>query len=450
MLRVARESRRWTRADLVDEFAKAASRLGYRGFSVTERQIQRWEGPTPPVPRPAQATVLEAIFGLSLAELGLVERKNSVELGVQDQPEWSPGGTIESFSAALDDSGPPRREFLLSGSALSAFAFRYFASRSMTVANILPSTQRVGQGDVDRIKNTIDDLRTLDTQLGSGDLVRAGRVQCALVFDLLKTHSYSDDNGKKLFSLAADIAGFTGWLLFDTGHDAEAQRFFRLALQAARHADDDIMASTVLAFMSIQKYNLCEWDDSLLLATAAQRLAGRYDCPHVMASLLTRQARALAGKRDKRGCYAAVEESFEWYDKGPGSDHPDYVDWVSLGELHGQASGCAALLGDTDRAVMEFSQARNHYGPDSFRSSSLHMLRLAHGFASSGAIEESCAFAADALNLGKLVRSYRFDEVKGDLAWSLQSYKSSPRVKDLIEQHRALATPRLPRSALYS
>lgn len=66
-----------------------------------------------------------------------------------------------------------------------------------------------------------------------------------------------------------------------------------VALRAARHAGDDRAASTILAYIAIQKYNynLCEWEDSDLLARAARKIVERYDCSHPIASIYTREAR---------------------------------------------------------------------------------------------------------------------------------------------------------------
>jgi hypothetical protein len=447
MLRDARQGRRWTRSDLVHEFARTARRLGYRGLTVTERQIQRWESQDPPTPRPPQARILEAIFGQSLAELGWPRYSGLSE--TRDQAEWTPTSTIDSFLIKPKED-MDRRQFLLSGSALSAFAFRYYSSSLVPVGHSLPSGKNVGTHEIALLRDSIDDLRHLDARIGSKRIVEIGKAYCNDLFELLRTRSYSDSVGKQLFALAANITSFTGWLLFDAGNDREAQRFLRMALRAARHADDDIAASTVFAFMAIQKYNLCEWDDALMLATAARRLVSRFNCPHVVASLLTRQARALAGMGDIGGCYSLLEQSFEWYERGRGDDHPPYIDWVNPGELHGQAVGCAAILGDVKRADQELRLAKDHYGTSAFRSSSLHTLRLALGYAQVGEVEQACAVASIALDIGSQVRSYRFDEVKGDLAHVLRPYSSSRHVKELTEQHRHLVAVDLPRSALGS
>ncbi len=448
MLRIARESRRWTRADLVREFTRAARHLGYRGLTITERQVQRWESVHPPTPRPAQARALEALFGQSLAELGWPQSGRLS--GVEYQGEWTPGSTVDHFNLT-EVSGMDHGEFILSGSALAALAFRYFSTNPASVAhNAFDGDRELNSEEIAVLQSSMDELRQLDSRIGSRTLVEVSRRHCRNIFGLLRARSYSNSVGQKLFAVAADVASFTGWLLFDCGRDAEAQRFFCLALRAARHAEDDLIASTVFAYMSIQKYNMCEWDDALMLATAGRRLASQYDCPQVVASLMTRQARAMAGKGDAVGCYSYLEQAFEQYGAGPGEDHPRHVTWVTLGELHGQAAGCAALLGDVQGANDEYDLARGRYSPQAFRSSSLHMLRLALVYGQAGEIEQACVVADQALGLGGEVQSFRFDEVKGDLAFLLQSHPSNRRVRALNERHRLLLRRDLPRSALAS
>lgn len=152
MLKEARLGRRWTRRDLIEEFSRAAHRLGYRGLTITERQIQRWESSSPPTPHPAQARVLEAVFGLSLAELGWLRYKGT-DLG--DLRDWTPASTIDSyFLSASEDM--KRRQFIMTGPALSAFAFKYLSSRDWPVERLLPQNPKVGACEVEVLREAVD------------------------------------------------------------------------------------------------------------------------------------------------------------------------------------------------------------------------------------------------------------------------------------------------------
>ena len=80
MLKSLREERNWTRKVLMKQFTETAQSLGLGHLSVTEKTIERWEGPTPPQPRAGAGQVLERLFGRSLVELGfLILAKGSPE-----------------------------------------------------------------------------------------------------------------------------------------------------------------------------------------------------------------------------------------------------------------------------------------------------------------------------------------------------------------------------------
>ena len=76
------------------------------------------------------------------------------------------------------------------------------------------------------------------------------------------------------------------------------------------------------------------------------------------------------------------------------------------------------------------------------------MLRLALSYAEGGKIEEACSTADAALQLGAAVESYRFEEVKGDLAHVLRAHQRSTYSKTFEDRHAILRNDTLPRSTL--
>ena len=286
-----------------------------------------------------------------------------------------------------------RREFLVTGGPLAVFTLNYFLREP---ARRSDRTELERQPlDIPRLRDHLGHLRRLDAERGFGALLNTSRAETAALFRVLPPDT-SEQDRRELLMVAADSASFTGWLEFDTGNEARAQHYLTLGLRAARQVGDPISASTAFAFMAIQQYNLCNWDEALILSRAARRTLDGLDCPHVIATHWTREARASAGKGEASGCDAALAAAFDSFAAGPGDDHPESVDWVTLGELHGQAAGCAALLGDVDRARGHIEAAVSSYGDGAARSSSLHLLRLALAYAEVGAFTDASATAGDA------------------------------------------------------
>lgn len=96
----------YTQATFVAAFAREAARLSI-GASVSVRQLRRWESESPPpLPHPSQQVVLEAMFGLPLAEMGF------------DVPSHR-YSTVERIG---DDGEVKRRSFVTGAGAVAASA----------------------------------------------------------------------------------------------------------------------------------------------------------------------------------------------------------------------------------------------------------------------------------------------------------------------------------------
>jgi hypothetical protein len=113
-LRRLRLRRFWTQADLAAAFEARSREIG-RPLSLSVRQVRRWESAQPPLPLPAYQAVLEALFGVTIEEMGF-------------QPEWArrpdpPRATpCPEQSAAFGPPGPIRAPEQVTGAAASGSA----------------------------------------------------------------------------------------------------------------------------------------------------------------------------------------------------------------------------------------------------------------------------------------------------------------------------------------
>ena len=247
-------------------------------------------------------------------------------------------------------------------------------------------------------------------------------------------------------SAAAEVASISGWLLFDSGYDLRAQRMLLSSLAASGIAGGNLLSSTTLAFLSIQKLNLCDWEDALMLARLWFKAGRTFSCPSCQSISSHPHIAAHAGAGQLSESYRAMDTALNLFDQGPGDDHTPSVDWVTLGEIHGQWATSALLLNDLQTATEQMDLAKYHYGQDANRSLSLHLLRLAAGMASAGRLDESVAYADVALDVGDNVGSHRFDEVKGDLMASTRRFKKERVIIEFTDKHESLRLNRLPRS----
>ena len=332
MLRSYREARRWTRARLCDELTLEADRLSLRGFTVTEKTISRWEGPNPPNPRADAARVLESVFGVPLSSLGLSVAERPSDIAVSAL--WRPEDTLAEQMNMLAD--PSRRKTLVLGGGLLAYVAKYFV---MPISGV-PHVQRSRGGPIETtaaIRYMLAEIKHLDSKYGSGGLAGPASRIADEAFDLLRNGDFPEAVEAEIFSVAADAASFAGWLHWDAGAGHQAQQLFKIALQAARHGHNDVLAANIMGFMSIQAYNRCDWRTASQLAGMAESLLQR-SSPAAQAAMLTRRSRSHAGAGEIPDARIALDRAFEIFETAPHTVHDPDAYWVTLGELHGQGS----------------------------------------------------------------------------------------------------------------
>ena len=170
-------------------------------------------------------------------------------------------------------------------------------------------------------------FRQWDAQCGGGLRRKAVVGQLHEVTDLLQEPQPEATTRKRLFKVAAELAELAGWMSYDVGLQPTAQKYFVLALHAAKEAGDKPLGSYVLSSMSRQMIHLGRPDDALELIHLAQY--GSRDCasPRTQSMLYAMEARAYANMGQPGKCKRAVrmaEDTFadvdEWDEPGPRLD----------------------------------------------------------------------------------------------------------------------------------
>lgn len=125
----------------------------------------------------------------------------------------------------------------------------------------------------------------------------------ASAVELETTHTA--DTERNLYSLAAQASWLFGWLCYDSGLHAAAQRYYLTALRASATAGDALTGANTLAFQAIQIYTVGNPHDAVdLMHTARATIHGR-STPKTVAILHAREARALSKINDHQRCYRA-------------------------------------------------------------------------------------------------------------------------------------------------
>ncbi len=152
---------------------------------------------------------------------------------------------------------------------------------------------RLSAPELDLLESTAVMFRRWDAQCGGGLRRKAVVGQLHEVTDLLQ-ESQPDAIRAKLFKVAAELAELAGWMSYDVGLQPTAQKYFVLALHAAKEAGDRPLGSYILSSMSRQMIHLGRPEDALELIHLAQY--GSRDCasPRIQSMLYAMEARAYA------------------------------------------------------------------------------------------------------------------------------------------------------------
>jgi hypothetical protein len=206
---------------------------------------------------------------------------------------------------------------------------------------------------------------------------------------------------------------------YDVGLQPTAQKYFVLALHAAKEAGDKPLGSYVLSSMSRQMIHLGRPEDALELIHLAQY--GSRDCasPRTQSMLYAMEARAYANMGQPGKCKRAVrmaEDTFADADEWDEPD-PDWVRFFSEAELHGENShsyrDLAYVAGRSptyaslaepvmQRAVELFAKDGEHQ-----RSYALNLIGMATVHLLQREPEQSTVLAEQAMYIAKKVRSER-------------------------------------------
>lgn len=222
----------FTYAGLADQ----ANKLGWATHNVRlghdKSSVSHWlrgRVPHPPTPE-LVAAVLTARLGyeVTVEDIGLQREVRGTERADGFVVADSPQGTAQAV-ATLTGSDMRRRDLLV-GAGFTAAAFAQPALYAVTTQSAplvaVEASRQVGFSDVEAIRATTVHFRQLDQRHGGAHL----RTQVVRVLNHeatnARTASYSEAVGVALFSALAELTCLAGYLTFDAGRHALAQRYY--------------------------------------------------------------------------------------------------------------------------------------------------------------------------------------------------------------------------------
>jgi hypothetical protein len=305
---------------------------------------------------------------------------------------------------------------------------------------------RLSKPELDLLESTTVMFRQWDAQCGGGLRRKAVVGQLHEVTDLLQ-EPQPEATTRKLFKVAAELAELAGWMSYDVGLQPTAQKYFVLALHAAKEAGDRPLGSYILSSMSRQMIHLGRPDDALELIHLAQY--GSRDCasPRTQSMLYAMEARAYANMGQPGKTKRAVRMAEDVFAEADDWDEPD-PDWIrffSEAELYGENShsfrDLAYVAGRSPtyaslaeplmrRAVELFAQDAEHQ-----RSYALNLIGMASVHLLQRDPEQSAVFAGQAMQVAKKIRSERVNtRIRKTVDTAARDFGDLAEVVDLTDK----------------
>ena len=268
---------------------------------------------------------------------------------------------------------------------------------------------RIGIGDVERFRVTVETFAQLDDRFGGGHARQALVQYLNVDAERMLRGRYTGAIGSALFSAVAEATLLAAWMSYDAApRSALAQRYFIQALGLAQAGGDRVLGAGILDAMSHQATYTGRFVEAANLARAARTGTTGVATPTLTAHFHTMEARALARLGDAKGCDRALAEAVREFERRRPENDPGWFQYFDDAELSAEFGHCLRDLRrpvDAARYASVSAETVNEAG--FVRSDFFATMVLADAHLAAGDLEQACATALRALTAGELIRSGR-------------------------------------------
>ncbi|MYW02044.1 hypothetical protein [Streptomyces sp. SID3343] len=415
-------------------------------LGCSHTSVARWfEGAQPRWPIPellAEALGRRLGCELTVADLGLRDRRPPIPDPFDGLIVARTAAEVRQAVADLSERDMNRRTFL----ANTAFGVGAFAAPALfwstasgvgsepeKLASTGPTTVR--DADVQRIHQTVLAFRRLDRAQGGGDLRDTVVNHLNGVARTKLAGTYGEDVGRRLFRAVAELTELAGWLSFDSGRHALAQRYHIQALRLAQAAGDVAYGAYVMANMACQAVYLGHGWEAVQLARAAEQGAARALGPRARAIVSSMEARGHAALKDRRACEQSMLVAERHLDAaGPVDDDPSWCNYFDESELQHEFAHSHRDLGLQDKIHGFASESLKLRREGATRRCAQDTTFMAAAYLAQGELDAACGKATDALRIAGNLSSTQCNDFLADFRRRLQRYDKEPIVRAFNEE----------------
>jgi transcriptional regulator with XRE-family HTH domain len=220
------------------------------------------------------------------------------------------------------------------------------------------SPSRVTASHVQYLKACLERTRNRDQNVGGGAVLRQALAQFSRARMMLDKCDYSEQIGRALLAMTAELAVAAGWVAYDSAQQRLARQLYNQAELLAGTADDTELTVHVYANMALQCTHLARVSSQRGVAREAMRFADRAAdtarseaSPRLRALTNLRQATAHAQLDDERAFRMAIASARREFDRGPYPADPSWARFVTVAEITGHEAMGWVSLGSPGRAA---------------------------------------------------------------------------------------------------
>ena len=411
-------------------------------INYSHTSVANWirRGMTPKWPVPlliAQAIGEKLGRPVSCSEIGMGDAQTpDASLGL-DFPR-DPADAVST--AAQFWSSVNRRDFLATGFAISAF------TTPVTRWLVTPADPqaahrgglRVGRSDLDELRDAADEARRWDSKYGGGNW-RANSVTDCLQHRAvpLLTGTFTDDVGRDLFSVTAELSRLAGWTAFDVGQHDAAQRHYIQALRLARAGGDVQLGCYVLTTMAMQALLRGFASEAVDMTEGAFERAKHLAAPRVLAFTKLIEARAHARLDDARSASAALAASETLLGRArPGGDEPAWIDFYHHARLSADAAEVFRDLKNPNAALAWNRQATAMQPGVFTRSVGMRLAIVGTAHLQARDLDRGLELGNQSVDILARVQSSRALDYVREFNTALAPWRREARVRDFLHRTR--------------
>jgi hypothetical protein len=338
--------------------------------------------------------------------------------------------------AELGRQDMQRRHFL--GGAMFAVAASIAPSRDWLIATLEqsgPARGKVTNEQVDAIRRTFGVFQELDVMRGGGHArTQLAGYLTAHVVPLLRANDPETPAGAALFEAAAEQLYLLGWMAYDNGEHALAQRYLLQALRLAQAADSPDLGAHVLAGLSDQATLTGHPDHGVQLARAGRAGLRRGHSAACLADLYALQARAEAAMGDQAAAARSVHLSERAFDAVDPDHEPEWARFIDRAYLNGEYAHTFRDLRRPDEAtrfaaLSAAAAAHQHRA----RRGALARAALARAALDAHDLDAAASAGLAAAKLAATVKSARSVQAVTDLRQRLRNHQGSAAVREFLD-----------------